>query len=55
MKSSLIEFIEKYKDSKLSDSRLYFLWKKEINKSDFDRNEKECWKWFKESRAKLEK
>ena len=51
MKSSLIEFIEKYKDSKLSDSRLYFLWKKEIDNSDFDRNEKECWEWFKKSRV----
>ena len=51
MKSSLIEFIEKYRDSKLSDSRLYFLWKKEIDKSDFDRNEKECFEWFKKSRV----
>ena len=53
MKSSLIQFIEKYRDSKLSDSRLYFLWKKEIEKEDFDRNEKECWEWSKKSRALL--
>ena len=51
MKSSLINFIEKYRNSKLSDSRLLTLWKKEIEKSDFDRNEKECWEWFKKSRA----
>lgn len=51
LKSSFINFIEKYRDSKLSDSRLLTLWKKEIEKSDFDRNEKECWEWFKKSRA----
>ena len=50
-KSSFINFIDKYKVSKLSDSRLYFLWKKEIDKSDFDRNEKECFEWFKKSRV----
>lgn len=50
MKSSFINFVEKYKVSKLSDSRLLTLWKKEIDKSDFDRNEKECWEWFKKSR-----
>lgn len=51
MKSTLILFIEKYRNSRLSDSRLLTLWKKEIDKSDFDRNEKECWEWFKKSRA----
>lgn len=56
-KSSLINFIKQYRNSKLSDSRLYSLWKKEIDKSDFDRNEKECWEWFKKSRVirKVEK
>ena len=45
-KSSLIKFIEKYRDSKLSDSRILTLWKREVDKSDFDRNEKEAFSWF---------
>lgn len=52
--SSLINFIEKYRDSKLSDSRIYHFWKKEIDKEDFQRNEKECWEWFKINKRKYE-
>jgi len=41
MKSSLINFIEKYRDSKLSDAKLRQIFDKEVDKNDFDRN-KDC-------------
>jgi len=47
MKSSFIEFVEKYKNTKLSEGSLLIRWKKEIDKTDFDRNEKEVFTWFK--------
>lgn len=46
MKSSLINFIEKYRDSKLSDRTLRKFWLKEIEKDDFDNNEWETYCWF---------
>lgn len=49
MKSSLIEFIEKYKTVKMTHTRLKELWKT-IDKSDFDKNEQEVFEWFQESR-----
>lgn len=55
MKSTFIQFVQKYKESKLSDSRLLTLWKLEIDKEDFDRNEKECFRWLKEQRRKIKK
>lgn len=47
MKSSLIEFIEKYRSVKMNHTKLKELWKK-IDKSDFDRNEQEVFLWFQE-------
>ena len=46
MKSSLITFIEKYRDSKLSDRTLRKNWLKEIEKDDFDNNDWETYTWF---------
>lgn len=46
MKSSLIEFIEKYKDSKLTISNLRKIFDKEVDKNDFDRNKESVWNWF---------
>ena len=51
MKSSLINFIEKYKSVKMNHARLKELWKKEIDKSDFDKNEQEVFEWFQKSRS----
>ena len=50
MKSTLIEFIEKYKDTKMTHERLKKLWKSEIDKEDFDHNERETFEWFQEYR-----
>lgn len=47
MKSSLIEFIERYRDIKMSHEKLAQLWKKKIDKTDFDHNEQEVFRWFK--------
>lgn len=51
MKSSLIEFIEKYRSVKMNHTKLKELWKK-IDKSDFDQNEQEVFLWFQEYRKK---
>ena len=51
MKSSLINFIEKYKSVKMNHARLKELWKKEIDKSDFDKNEQEVFEWFQKYRS----
>jgi len=45
-KSSLIEFIEKYRDSKLSDTKLRKIFDKEVDKNDFDKNKEFVWSWF---------
>lgn len=50
MKSSFINFVEKYKSVKMNHTKLKELWKKEIDKSDFDKNEQEVFEWFQESR-----
>lgn len=50
MKSSLINFIEKYKSVKMNHTKLKELWKKEIDKSDFDNNEQEVFEWFQKER-----
>lgn len=44
-KSSLITFIEKYRDSNLRRSKLWELWK-QIDKNDFDKNSEETFVWF---------
>lgn len=44
--SSLIKFIEKYRDSKLSDSKLRQIFDKEVDKNDFDKNKESVWNWF---------
>ena len=44
--SSLIKFIEKYRDSKLSDSKLRQIFDKEVDKNDFDKNKEFVWSWF---------
>jgi hypothetical protein len=46
MKSSLFEFIEKYKDSKLSVTKLRKIFDKEVDKNDFDKNKESVWNWF---------
>lgn len=51
MKSSLIKFIEKYKSVKMNHAKLKELWKKEIDKSDFDNNEQEVFEWFQKERS----
>lgn len=51
MKSSLISFIEKYKSVKMNHAKLKELWKKEIDKSDFDKNEQEVFEWFQKYRS----
>jgi hypothetical protein len=45
-KSSLINFIEKYRDSKLSDEKLLSIFNKNVDKNDFDKNKQETWLWF---------
>lgn len=45
-KSTLIQFIEKYKHSRLSFATLKKLWKEEIDKDDFDHNEREVQDWY---------
>lgn len=45
-KSSLITFIEKYKVSKLSDSKLRQIFDKEVDRNDFDKNKENVWSWF---------
>ena len=51
MKSSLITFIEKYRSVKMNHTKLKELWKKEIDKSDFDRNEQAVFEWFQNVRS----
>ena len=46
MKSSFINFVEKYKVSKLSDSKLRQIFDKEVDKNDFDKNKEFVWSWF---------
>ena len=46
MKSTLIQFIEKYRDSKLSETKLRQIFDKEVDKNDFDRNKENVWNWF---------
>jgi hypothetical protein len=46
MKSTLIEFIEQYRDSKLSDEKLRSLFSRKVDKEDFDQNRSEVWSWF---------
>jgi hypothetical protein len=46
MKSSLINFIEKYRDSKLSVTKLRQIFDKEVDKNDFDKNKESVWSWF---------
>lgn len=45
MKSSLIKFIERYRDITMRHDKLKSLWKN-IDKSDFDNNEQEVFEWF---------
>ncbi len=45
MKSSFINFVEKYRDSKLSDEKLLSIFNK-VDKNDFDKNKQETWLWF---------
>lgn len=49
MKSSLIQFIERYRDITMRHDKLKTLWKT-IDKSDFDNNEQEVFEWFQEHR-----
>jgi len=44
--SSFIKFVEKYKVSKLSDTKLRHIFDKEVDKNDFDRNKENVWNWF---------
>ena len=44
--SSLIKFIEKYRDSKLSVTKLRKIFDKEVDKNDFDKNKEFVWSWF---------
>jgi len=46
MESSLIKFIKRYRDKKISFTKLKEAWKTEIDKEDFDHNEKETFLWF---------
>ena len=46
MKSTLIQFIEKYRDSKLSETKLRQIFDKEVDKNDFDRNKENVLNWF---------
>ena len=50
MKSSLINFVEKYRDRPMAFSKLKSLWKLEIDKNDFDKNEDEVFLWFQDYR-----
>lgn len=52
MKSSLITFIERYRDIKMNHTKLKRLWKS-IDKNDFDKNEQEVFEWFQEYRKTL--
>jgi len=47
MKSSLIEFIQRYRDITMNHTKLKQLWKT-IDKSDFYNNEQEVFEWFQE-------
>lgn len=49
MKSSLIEFIQRYRDITMNHTKLKQLWKT-IDKYDFDNNEQEVFEWFQEYR-----
>lgn len=49
-KSSLIKFIEKYRDSKLSVTKLRQIFDKEVDKNDFDKNKENVWNWFSRTR-----
>lgn len=44
--SSLIKFIEKYRDSKLTLTKLRKIFDKEVDKQDFDKNKESVWSWF---------
>lgn len=46
MKSSLITFIEKYRNSKLSHTKLRSFFDKEVDKNDLDKNKEKVWEWF---------
>lgn len=46
MKSSLIIFIENYRNSKLSNAKLRSIFDKEVDKEDFDRNKESVFSWF---------
>ena len=48
-KSSLINFIERYRSIKMNHTKLKELWKS-VDKSDFDKNEQEVFLWFQEYR-----
>ena len=48
--SSLIKFIEKYRDSKLSVTKLRQIFDKEVDKNDFDKNKENVWSWFNRTR-----
>ena len=52
MKSSFINFVEKYKVSKLSDSKLRQIFDKEVDKNDFDKNKENVLNWFTRTRHK---
>ena len=45
-KSTFIKFVEQYKVSKLSDSKLRQIFDKEVDKNDFDKNKEFVWSWF---------
>ena len=45
-KSSLIQFIEKYRRTQMSNTKLRQLWKSEIDQEDFDGNEAEVYLWY---------
>lgn len=47
MQSSLIQFIERYRDITMRHDKLKSLWKT-IDKSDFNKNEQEVFEWFQE-------
>ena len=50
MKSSLIRFIEHYRDKQMRFTKLKELWDKKIDKRDFDDNEEEVFLWFQKVR-----
>lgn len=53
MESSLIKFIKHYRDKKISFTKLKEAWKTEIDKGDFDHNEKETFVWFQSIQKKF--